>query len=46
MQTAFVLLLDAWKRVISQVSARGMVASAACLSAAEPAATLGTRCLA
>ena len=44
MQTAFVLLLDAWKRVISQVAAHGMVASAVRLSAAEQTATLGTRC--
>ncbi len=41
MQTAFLLILDAWKRVISQVSARGMVLSAACLSAVEQAATVG-----
>jgi hypothetical protein len=35
MQMTFLLLLDAWKRVIPQVSSRGMVSSAALLSAAE-----------
>jgi len=45
MHTAFVLLWDALKRIISQVSAHDIVLSAACMSAAEQAATLGIRFL-
>ena len=43
--TATVLLLDAWKRVISLVAARDMVSSAVGLSAAACSAALGLRFL-